>query len=96
MNYIIRKLFDRGATRQGWVKIFRKTNHDNTEYSGKLVYYAGWLCTFARFNLRSMQCDLCTGDDTAATKLGKERERQVINLKFYGLKNKMWRAVKIS
>ena len=43
--------------------------------------HQGQICTFARHNLRSMRCDLCTGDQKAALKLGKERQRQVINLK---------------
>jgi hypothetical protein len=43
--------------------------------------HQGQTCTFARHNLRSMRCDLCTGDQTAALRLGKERQRQVINLK---------------
>jgi hypothetical protein len=43
--------------------------------------HQGQTCTFARHNLRSMRCDLCTGDQTAAHKLGKQRQRQVINLK---------------
>ena len=43
--------------------------------------HQGQTCTFARHNLRSMRCDLCTGDDAAASKLGKERENQVRRLK---------------
>jgi hypothetical protein len=43
--------------------------------------HQGQTCTFARHNLRSMRCDLCTGDDTAAARLGKERQRQVRRLK---------------
>ncbi len=43
--------------------------------------HQGQICTFARHNLRSMRCDLCTGDQKAAQKLGKQRQRQVINLK---------------
>ena len=43
--------------------------------------HQGQTCTFARHNLRSMRCDLCTEDQKAALGLGKERERQVINLK---------------
>jgi hypothetical protein len=43
--------------------------------------HQGQTCTFARHNLRSMRCDLCTGDDTAAAGLGKQRENQVRRLK---------------
>ena len=43
--------------------------------------HQGQTCTFARHNLRSMRCDWCTGDQTAAVGLGKECQRQVINLK---------------
>ena len=43
--------------------------------------HQGQTCTFARHNLRTMRCDLCTGDDTAARQLGKQRENQVIHLK---------------
>ena len=32
-------------------------------------------------NLRSTRCNLCSGDDAAAERLGKRRRRQVINLK---------------
>jgi len=46
--------------------------------------HEGQTCTFSRpntgYNLRT-RCDLCTGDQTAARKLGKQRQRQVINLK---------------
>lgn len=43
--------------------------------------HQGQTCTFAGHNLRSMRCDLCTGDDTAAARLGKKRENQVRRLK---------------
>ena len=43
--------------------------------------HQGQMCTFARHNLRSMRCDLCTGDDKAASMLGKQRQREIILLK---------------
>jgi hypothetical protein len=65
-------------------RICSTKGHVEGQIVGAPLKHQGLVCTFRRprtnYNLRT-RCNLCTGDDTAACRLGKQRQRQVINLK---------------